>query len=121
MRNSSPLLAAAALSVFAVCPATFAADNTLSGQAIQQSGQASLHASASVAHAIAASGRATFAVSAIPFAIGGSVGAVSGRIAHDSMRAANAPIGTPLEITDEILTVTPPNEALKSGQQDPAR
>jgi hypothetical protein len=30
------------------------------------------------------------------------------------LRAATAPIGTPLEISDESITVMPPNEALKS-------
>jgi hypothetical protein len=90
------------------------ADGSLSGQAIQNAGGASLHASASAAHAIAASGQATFALSAVPLAIGGSVGAVSGQLAKDSMSAANAPIGTPLKITDEVLTITPPNEALKA-------
>jgi len=91
------------------------ADSSLSGQAIQHASGASLHASASIAHAIAASGQATLAVSAIPFAIGGSVGAVSGQIAQDSMRAANTPIGAHLAITDEVLTIAPPNEALKTG------
>lgn len=91
------------------------ADSSLSGQAIKSSVNASLQASASFAHALAASGQATLAVSAIPFAIGGSVGAVSGQIANDSMRAANTPIGTPLPITDEVLTIAPPNEALKNG------
>jgi len=93
-----------------------AADSSLSGQAIR-------NASASVAHAIAASGQATLAVSAIPFAIGGSVGAVSGQIAKDSMKAANTPIGAPLAVTDEVLTIAPPNEALKTGntKEEPSR
>ncbi|HXU93034.1 MAG TPA: hypothetical protein VFP33_05200 [Gallionella sp.] len=88
--------------------------DSLSGQASQNASGASLHASASAIHAIAASGQATFALSAVPLAIGGSVGAVSGQLAKDSMSAANAPIGTPLKITDEVLTITPPNEALKA-------
>lgn len=91
-----------------------AADSSLSGQAIRNASGASLNASASVAHALAASGQATFAVSAIPFAIGGSVGAVSGQIAKDSMKAANTPVGAPLMIADEVLTIAPPHEALKT-------
>lgn len=100
-----------------------AADSSLSGQAIRNASGASLNASASVAHAIAASGQATLAVSAIPFAIGGSVGAVSGQIAKDSMKAANTPIGAPLAVTDEVLTIAPPNEALKTGntKEEPSR
>lgn len=114
MRKSPfSLLGAALLGV--VCNHAAIADASLSGQAVKGSVNASLQASASFAHALAASGHATLVVSAIPFAIGGSVGAVSGQIANDSMRAANAPIGTPLTITDEVLTIAAPNEALKTG------
>ena len=91
------------------------ADNTLSGQAIQNLSAASTHASASVAHAIAASGQVTFAASAIPLAIGGNV---SGQLAQDSMNAANAPIGTPLPVTDEVITIAPPDVALKTNNPD---
>ncbi|HET7832307.1 MAG TPA: hypothetical protein VFK88_05020 [Gallionella sp.] len=99
------------------------ADNSASGQAVQAAGQAmqnasgfSVRASASVVHAIAASGQVTFAVSAIPLAVGG---AVSGQLARDSINAANAPIGTPLPITDEIITITPPDVALKTSNPEP--
>jgi hypothetical protein len=96
---------------------TSAGENTHSGQAIQNSGQASANGSASAAHSIAASGQITSAASAIPLSIGGAVlgsaGAVSAGAARDSMRAATAPIGKPLEITDEAITTMPPNEALK--------
>ena len=99
----------------------FAADQSLSGQAIGNSAQASGHASASVAHAIGASGQATLGVSAIPLAIGGVVsgaaGAVSGQAARNSAQAASTPIGTPLDITDETITIMPPNEALKKEAQ----
>jgi len=96
----------------------FAGNNTHSGQAVQESAQASGHASASAAHSIVASGQVTSAASAVPLSIGGAVlgsaGAVSTGAAHDSMKAATAPIGTPLEVTDESITTMPPNEALKT-------
>jgi hypothetical protein len=95
----------------------FADDNTHAGRAVNEAVQSSGHASASAAHSIAASGQVTSAVSAVPLSIGGaalgSAGAVSAAAARDSMRAATAPIGTPLEITDEAITVIPPNEALR--------
>lgn len=98
-----------------------AADNTQSGQAVSHAGQSSGHASASAAHSVAASGKVTSAVSAIPLSIGGAglsvAGAVSAAGARDSMRAATAPIGTPLPVTDEIITVIPPNEALKKNSK----
>jgi hypothetical protein len=93
------------------------ADEGLSGGALRESAQASGHASASAAHSIAASGRATLGLSAVPLSIGGAVlgsaGSASAAAARDSMRAANAPIGTPLEITEETITIIPPDIALK--------
>lgn len=95
----------------------FAAGPTHSGQASGNAAQSGSHASASAAHSIAASGQVTSAASAIPLAIGGVVsgaaGAVSGQAARSSAQAATAPIGTPLDITNETLTVMPPDEALK--------
>lgn len=94
-----------------------AGDNTYSGQAAHEAAQASGNASASAAHSIIASGQATSAASAVPLAVGGAVlgsaGAASKSAAHESMKAATAPIGTPLEVTDESIITMPPNEALK--------
>lgn len=117
-------LLAIALTVFLV-PAgvAIAADNTHSGQAVANFAQAGSHASASAGHSIAASGQVTSAASAIPLSIGGAVlsagGAVSIGVAQDSARAATSPIGTPLKITDETITVMPPNEALKVKKEPP--
>jgi hypothetical protein len=94
-----------------------ASDHNHSGQASGHAAQSGSHASASVGHSIGASGQVTSAASAIPLSIGGAAlsvgGAVSIGAANDSARAAAAPIGKPLEITDEAITVMPPNEALK--------
>ncbi|MCK9200145.1 MAG: hypothetical protein M0P59_12225 [Gallionella sp.] len=88
-----------------------------SGQASGHASHSGSHASASAGHSVAASGQVTSAASAIPLSVGGAAlsvgGAVSMGAAHDSVRAAASPIGKPLAITDEIITVTPPNEALK--------
>lgn len=88
-----------------------------SGQASGHAARSGSHASASAGHSVAASGQVTSAASAIPLSIGGAAlsvgGAVSMGAAHDSARAAASPVGKPLPITDEIITVTPPNEALK--------
>ncbi len=97
-----------------------AADQSLSGQAAGNSAQASAHASASAAHAIAASGQATLGVSAIPLAIGGMVsgtaGALSSQAAHGSAQAATTPVGAPLDISNETITIMPPDQALKNDQ-----
>ena len=90
----------------------FAAD-THSGQAVEEASKVGSHASASIGHGIAASGQVTSAASVIPLAIIVSADAVSTGIAKELMNAATAPIGTPLTITDESVTTSPPpNEAL---------
>lgn len=103
----------------------FAADPTHSGQASANAAQSGSHASASAGHSIAASGQVTSAISAVPLAIGGlvsgAVGAASSQAARSSAQAATAPIGTPLEITDETITVMPPNEALKKPAKVPEK
>ncbi len=95
-----------------------AQDTSHAGQAAKNSLAASGNTSASAAHSVAASGQVTSAMLAVPLLSGGAVigstGAVSAGTGRDSLRAATAPIGTPLEITDEAITVVPPNEALKS-------
>ncbi len=96
-----------------------AASNNHSVQAVAESGETASHGSASLAHGIIASGQVASAVSAVPLAIGGSAGNASAEISKDLMEAANAPIGTPLEITDETVTVGPrPNEALSTKEQN---
>jgi hypothetical protein len=103
---------------FSMASNAWAQNTTHAGQAVGNGGQASGHASASAAHSIAASGQVTSAVLAVPLLSGavalGSAGAVSAMAGRDSLRAATAPIGTPLEISNEAITVVPPNLALKS-------
>lgn len=94
------------------------AGDTHSGEAVKQGSKAASHGSASAAHAIVGSGQVTSAASAVPLSVAGSAGAVSTEIAKDLMEAATAPIGSPLEITDESVTAgPPPNEVLKTNTQ----
>lgn len=98
--------------------AAWAQNETHAGRAIKDGMAASGHASASAAHSIVASGQVTSAAIAVPLSVGGAAlasgGAVSAAAARDSMKAATAPIGTPLPVTDEAITVMPPNQALKA-------
>lgn len=107
-----------AIATVAIVSGAVAADNTHAGQAVTAAGNASGNASASAGHSIAASGQATSAISAVPLSVGGAVlgsaGAISTNAAQGSMRGASAPIGAPLEVTNDVITVMPPNEALKS-------
>lgn len=97
-----------------------AGEGAYSGQAVKESGAASTHGSASVANGIIASGQVTSAAAAVPLSVGGAVlisgGAASVSAAQGSMRAASVtPRKGPLKVTDETITVTPPDKALKQA------
>jgi hypothetical protein len=93
------------------------ANGTHAAQAVGHSGKASAHASGSAAHAIAASGKTTSAVVAVPLSVGGAVlstaGAVSMAVGGQLSTAASAAPG-PLPITEETITTTPPDQALRA-------
>lgn len=93
-----------------------AADNA--AQAVNNGVKGSGHASASAAHSIAASGQVTSGMLAVPLLASGAVSASAGGVSTNagaaSLNAASMPIGTPLVVTDEAITVIPPNQALKS-------
>jgi hypothetical protein len=99
-----------------------AVDNA--AQAVDNGVKGSGHASASAAHSIAASGQVTSGVLAVPLlasgAVAGSAGAASANSGAASLNVASTPIGTPLIVTDESITVMPPNQALKS-KTEPAK
>ena len=106
-----------AIGILVSSSSIFAAD-THSGQAAKHAANSGSNASGSAAHAIMSSGQVASAAAAIPLAIIGSVGEVSKQISEDLMDAAMAPIGTPLEITEEsIVAGPPPNEAIKANKQ----
>ncbi len=71
----------------------------------------------SVSNAAGSTGRVISGTSAIPLSVGAvvlSVGAtMSAGAAQGSTQAVAAPIGTPLTITSEVITVMPPNQALQ--------
>lgn len=89
-----------------------------STQSVQHSGQASAHSVQAVFSGLIASGQVASAVSAVPLALSATAGVVSGEAANALLDIANAPIGTPLPITDETVSSVgpPPDEALKGEQ-----
>jgi hypothetical protein len=124
--NMSLRGAAFVCSLALVAPNVHAEDQADVGQALFGASQASAQVSASVAQALVASGQVTSAALAVPLSISGAVfgsaATASTAAARDSMRAAAAPpIGTPLPITNETITVVPPNEALRRKRDDEKR
>jgi hypothetical protein len=123
MQLFSKLILISSLFSFGIIGHAFAgSEDTHAGQAVNNGVQASGHASASAAHSIIASGQVVSAAAVVPLSIGGAVlvsgGIASAGAAHGSAKAASAPIGTPLEITDEAIVTMPPNEALKTNAQE---
>lgn len=108
------------LACFALVSVSASAQD-LAGQAFRASGRATSQASANTAQAVGASGRATLAVSAIPVAVGGSVLATAGQAsavaAQALVQGASVPPGTPLPVTEEVITVMPPAQALQQSER----
>ncbi|MEO5340383.1 MAG: hypothetical protein H7837_07700 [Magnetococcus sp. MYC-9] len=102
--------------VFSMLGSVVSGEESHAGKAVQESGRASGHASGSAAHSIAATGQLTSAASAVPLSVGGAIlgatGAASTGVAGGSRQMAGQSPGAPLPISDETVTVIPPNEAL---------
>ena len=115
LKNTAAIVISLGLAQGAVLAQT-AADNA--AQAVDNGVKGSGHASASAAHSIAATGQVTCGMMAVPLlasgAVAGSAGGASANAGATSLNAASKPIGTPLVVTDEFITVMPPNQALKS-------
>ena len=92
-------------------------------RAVQTGTNASGNASASAGHSLAASGQVTSAVLAVPLMAAGvvatGVGSVAAQSGQGLMDAASRPIGEPLPVTQENLSVMSPDMALRKPVQKP--
>ena len=86
-------------------------------QAVKAGGRASGNASASAAHSLVATGQLVSGVLAVPVLASGASAVGAGgsavRAGASLMDAASRPIGAPLPITDETLSIVPPDQALR--------
>lgn len=90
---------------------------------------ASQHLSNGLAHSLEAVAQSTVGgfklvsgAVAVPLMFVGEIGKVSGAAGDELWRDANTPIGTPLLITDEVITAGPtPAEALQDDAAEPPR
>jgi hypothetical protein len=85
--------------------------------AVKSGSNASTHTSASFAHSLVATGQLASGVVAIPLlsigAVAGGVGASAMAVGTTSLNGAQSTSGNPLPLTEETVTVLPPNHALK--------
>ena len=86
-------------------------------QAIRAGGRASGNVAASAGHSLAATGQLASGVVATPLlasgAVAAGVGSAAAKTGESLMNAATSPIGTPLPVTDETISILPPNKALQ--------
>ena len=79
--------------------------------------RASGNAAASAGHSLAATGQLASGVVATPILASGAmavgVGSAAVQAGGSLMNAANSPIGTPLPVSEETVSVLPPNQALQ--------
>jgi len=106
MKNKMVIVSAMVVSMF------FGQQAMAQGVA-QHLGQSVAHSAKAVGHGVIGSAKLTSAAVAIPLVAVGAVGAVSSEVGTSLMDEANKPIGTPLEVSDEAITVGPsPDQAI---------
>jgi len=89
------------------------------GGVAEHSVQTSTHSAQAVSHGVIGAVKVTSGVVAVPLAVAGSAGKVSGQAGKELWDIANAPIGTPLPITEKTLTVGPtPSDAVAKGDNE---
>jgi hypothetical protein len=116
MNKSNPT--AAVLCLLSLCAASAIANPADQMQkAVKTGGQASSNAAASAGHSLVATGQLASGVVATPLLASGAIAVGVGRAAIQAggslMSAATSPIGTPLPVTDESISIIPPNRALQ--------
>ena len=86
-------------------------------KAVKTGGQASSNAAASAGHSLAATGQLASGVVATPLLASGAIAVGLGSAAVQAggslMNAATHTIGTPLPVTEETISIIPPNRALQ--------
>jgi hypothetical protein len=109
---------AALIYVLSLCAASAMANPADQMQkAVKTGGQASSNAAASAGHSLAATGQLASGVVATPLLASGAiaigVGSAAVQAGGSLMNAATHPIGTPLPVTEETVSIIPPNKALQ--------
>lgn len=115
MNKSTTSALACALALWACNALANPAEQT--GQAVKAAGRASGNAAASVGHSLLATGQLASGVVATPLLASGAVATGVGSAATQAggslMNTASSPIGKPLPLTDETISIIPPNQALQ--------
>ena len=92
--------------VFSILVCVHAAD--AAAESPPSSGRALQHSANAVGYALAGTSQLVSGVAAVPLGFVGAIGQVSNAASDALMDAANADVGAPLPISDEIVTAGPP-------------
>lgn len=121
-KSNLPIIMLPALLLWASATLANPADHA--EKAVQAAGRASANASASVGHSLAATGQLASGMVVTPVLASGVLAVGAGSAAMHSgaasVQAATQPIGQPLPLTRETVSVLPPNQALQT-QRPPAQ
>jgi len=100
--------------VSAMVASMFFGQQAMAQGSAQHSGQAVGHSALAAGHSAVGSAKLTSVALAVPLVVVGAVGAASAEAGKSLIKAANKPIGEPLEVSDETLTVGPsPDRAIR--------
>ena len=84
----------------------------------EASGESLRHSAEAIGLAVGASVQVVSGIAAVPLGLSAEVGKVSGEMSDELWRAANSPIGTPLPVSEALVTVgPPPGEALRKADE----
>jgi len=91
----------------------FFSQQAMAQGSVHHSAQATAHSTVAVGHSTAGAAKLTSAAVAVPLVAAGAIGAVSAEAGKGLSKAANSPIGEPLEVSDETITAGPaPDQAI---------
>lgn len=88
----------------------------VAADSLQSSGRALQHSANAVGYALAGTGQLVSGVAAVPLGFVGAVGEVSNAASNALMDAANADVGAPLPLSDEVVTAGPPPSTVMQVQ-----
>ena len=98
---------------FGLCVMSLAVVPALAGGVSQHAGDSINHSAQAVAHSSAAGAKLVSGAIAVPLMLSGEIGKATGEMGEALWDDANQPIGTPLRVTEDVITVGPsPAEAM---------
>ncbi len=107
------------LSVPILTAALLSSNTVLAGGAVTHSGQASVHSAQAVGHAVISGAKVVSGSAAVPLTLSGGAGNFSAAAGNELWEFADAPIGKPLPVTEQIYLIGPPPDRAMQQREVP--